>query len=96
MEAAYKNYLLLEGRMRRTCGLKTLFYIVVHPQDRVIRNAGNNLHLRAELAKIESIDANDLAGIEKEDIKMENLLQVYEIVLKEFDQYYGTNFRNAL
>jgi uncharacterized protein (DUF1015 family) len=37
----------------------------------------------------------DLAGIE-ERMKMEDLLLDYEIVLKEFDQYYGINFKNEI
>jgi uncharacterized protein (DUF1015 family) len=98
MEAAYQNYLLSEGKQEKDMWIQALLfsseYIVVHQQHRVIQNVEQSLHIRAELAKIESIEVTDLAGIEEECIQMEDLLLDYEIVLKEYDQYYGINFKN--
>lgn len=88
MEAAYQNYLLSEGKEEKDMWIQALIfsseYIVIHPQHRVIQNIGKS-YLREELAKIESIYITDLTGIEKKDIKLENLLLEYEIILKEFD-----------
>jgi hypothetical protein len=98
MEAALQNYLLSDKKAEKDRWIQALLfsseYVVVHPQFRMLQNLPKSLHLREELGKIEQIEVADLNLGSDRDVTINDELLNYEIVIREYEKYYGINFKN--